>query len=36
MAGRGLRVAPVATTVMRDDAVALRKEEQHLRVPIIG
>ncbi|MCY1173935.1 hypothetical protein D9M73_141180 [compost metagenome] len=28
--------SPVATPVMRNDAVALAEEEQHLRVPVIG
>ena len=31
-----LRRTAVAATVMRDDAIALRQEEQHLRVPVVG
>src|SRR6202166_938111 len=28
--------AAVATTVMRNDAIAVLEEEQHLRIPVIG
>ncbi len=31
-----LRRATVAAAVMGDDAVAVRDEEQHLRVPVVG
>src|SRR5215469_4839716 len=30
-----LRGATVTTPVMRDDAIAIGKEEQHLRIPVI-
>jgi hypothetical protein len=32
----GLGRATMATPVMRDNAVAMMQEEQHLRVPVIG
>ncbi|MND79544.1 hypothetical protein D3C80_712890 [compost metagenome] len=33
-----LRLAgtPMSAPVMRDDAISLMKEEQHLRVPVVG
>ena len=36
MAVGGLRGAAMAAPVVRDDAIAVLEEEQHLRVPIIG
>ena len=36
VAGVGLRRATVAAAVVRDDAVALRQEEHHLVVPVVG
>jgi hypothetical protein len=36
VAGSSLRRAAVAAPVMRDDAVAVVQEEQHLVVPIVG
>src|SRR5205809_411405 len=32
----GLGRASMSASVMRDDAIALFEEEQHLRVPVIG
>jgi hypothetical protein len=36
VAGLGLRRTAVSAPVVRDDAIAAREEEQHLRVPIVG
>ena len=36
MAVAGLGRSAVAAAVMRDDAIAVMEEEQHLRVPVIG
>ncbi len=36
MAIGGLGGAAIATTVMGDDAVAMKQKEQQLRVPIVG
>ena len=34
--GCGLTRAAVTATIVRDDPIALREEEQHLIVPVIG
>src|ERR1700722_9671250 len=36
VAGVGLGRAAVPATIMRDDAIAVLKEEHHLVVPVIG
>ena len=36
VAGRGLAGAAMPAPVMRDDAIALGEEIEHLRVPVVG